>query len=121
MKQSDFGIYFTQCKQHETEHGSGKNKIFSIKVLFLELSSYNYLFSTTLAILDIVDVCFSTVDTMLHVSGLLKLSHFYHMWALHSGTFRKLSGFIYLFKSLFIVGINDSQSQFEQNSKIKEL
>ena len=30
---------------------------------------------------------FSTVDAMLHVSALLKLSRYDHMWKLHPGTF----------------------------------
>ena len=58
VERSDFGIYFTKCEQQETEQGSGKNKIFQVKVLFLKLSNYKNLFSITLVILDIVDICF---------------------------------------------------------------
>ena len=58
VERSDFGIHFAKCEQHETEQGSGKNKIFQVKVLFLKLSNYKNLVSITLVILDIVDICF---------------------------------------------------------------
>ena len=45
VERSDFGIHFSKCESHETEQGSEKNRIFPLEVLFLELYSYNHLFS----------------------------------------------------------------------------
>ena len=58
LERSDFGIHSVKCEQNETEQGSEKNKVFPVKVLFLEVSNYSHLLSTILVILDIVDICF---------------------------------------------------------------
>ena len=39
VKQNDFGMHFTKCKQHETERGRGESKNFLLKALF----PYRYL------------------------------------------------------------------------------
>ena len=48
------------CEQHETEQGSEKNKIFQVKVLFLELSNYNHFFVSFWLSLTLLIFVFST-------------------------------------------------------------
>ena len=50
VEQSDFGIHFVKSEQHETKQGSGKNKVFLLKVLILKLSNYNNHFSGVLVV-----------------------------------------------------------------------
>ena len=49
----------------------------------------HFLSSVSLTLLIIV---FSTAHPMLHISGLLKVSRFKHLWTLQCETFRRFSG-----------------------------
>ena len=77
MERSDFGIHFANCEKLVTKQES--SKIFSIKFQFLELSNKNNLYYVILVIFDNVDICFYTVDVMLHVSRPFQLSDFNHI------------------------------------------
>ena len=70
---------------------AGKTKFFQSKFYFLNCPITIIFFLPVSLSLTLLIFVFSTVDAMLHISGLLKLSRFNHMWTLHSGTFRRLS------------------------------